>query len=360
MAGPAPERWTLPDLSALIDPPFDTIIDARSPAEFAQDRLPGAINLPVLDDGERARVGTIYKQDSPFRARRIGAALVSRNIARHLDGPLADRPGRWHPLIYCWRGGQRSGALAAVLAQVGWRVAVLDGGYRSFRRAVVAMLYERPLPVPVIVLAGGTGTAKTAVLRAVAAAGGAAIDLEGLANHRGSAFGARPGGQPAQKGFESAIAMALAGPPAAAPLLVEDESARIGTLRLPPSLWAAMRTAPRIALRAGAASRARYLARDYADIAADRAGFSAMLDRLVPLHGRARVADWQGLAAQGATEALAADLIARHYDPAYGRLRGPTPAAEVTVPDEALDAGAFETVAQAVLAEMKRLRGGTA
>lgn len=355
MGGPAPERWTLPGLAALIDPPFDAILDARSPSEFAGDRLPGALNLPVLDDAERARIGTIYRQDSPFRARRAGAALVARNIARHLDGPLADRPPGWRPLVHCWRGGQRSGALAAVLAQVGWRPAVLDGGWRAFRRAVAGLLHDGPFPAPVIVLAGGTGTAKTALLAAVAARGGATLDLEGLANHRGSAFGARPGGQPAQKLFESRLAMALTALPPGRAVLVEAESARIGRLNLPPALWAAMRAAPRIELTAPVAARAEWLAREYADIAADGAALAAALDRLAPLHGRARVAEWLALADQGATRALAAALIAAHYDPAYARLAAPAPAATVAVPATALETGDLTDPADRILAAIDRL-----
>jgi tRNA 2-selenouridine synthase len=357
MAGSAPERWTLPGLAVLRDPPFDAILDARAPGEFALDRLPGAVNLPVLDDAERALVGTIYKQDSPFRARRIGAALVARNIARHLDGPLADRPPGWRPLVHCWRGGQRSGALALVLAQVGWRVAVLDGGYRSFRRAVASVLYEAAFPNPVVVLTGGTGTAKTALLAAVAAQGGATIDLEGLANHRGSAFGARPGGQPSQKAFESALALAVVALPPGAPVLVEAESARIGRLGLPPALWAAMRAAPRIELTAPTAARARYLAREYADIAADPAALAAALARLVPLHGRDRVAGWQGLADRGATGALAAALIAEHYDPAYARLPAPPPAVRLELSEAALESGDLAAAAAGLRAVLGRLAG---
>ena len=184
------------DLDAL---DFDAIIDVRSPAEYAEDHVPGAINLPVLSDAERAQVGTIYKQVSAFDARKIGAALVARNAALHLEGPLAALTGGWRPLVYCWRGGQRSGSFASILAQVGWRVTLLVGGYKSWRRLVVAEVQETPVRPPVVVLDGNTGSAKTDVLAAVAAAGGQVIDLEGLANHRGSLFGAMPGGSPARR-----------------------------------------------------------------------------------------------------------------------------------------------------------------
>ena len=136
---------SLCDLGAL---PFDQVIDVRSPAEYAEDHLPGAISLPVLSDAERARVGTIYVQEDRFLARKIGAALVARNAAAHIEGPLADRDGGWRPLVYCWRGGQRSGAFTGILQQIGWRAETIAGGYRSYRRLVVAALYDSPFPAP--------------------------------------------------------------------------------------------------------------------------------------------------------------------------------------------------------------------
>jgi tRNA 2-selenouridine synthase len=123
---------------------FDTIIDVRSPAEFAEDHIPGAINCPVLDDEERIRVGTLYKQVSPFEARKVGAALVSRNIAKHIENQLFDKPKGWKPLVYCWRGGQRSGAMTLVLGQVGWAARRLEGGYKAFRQRVLDDLDTLP------------------------------------------------------------------------------------------------------------------------------------------------------------------------------------------------------------------------
>ena len=121
-------------LARFFDHGFDDVIDSRSPAEFAEDHIPGAFSLPVLDNEERARVGTIYKQESRFGARKIGAALVLKNIAAHLDGPLAERPASWRPLVYCWRGGQRSGTFTWLLREVGWRAEQGEGGYREYRR----------------------------------------------------------------------------------------------------------------------------------------------------------------------------------------------------------------------------------
>lgn len=332
-------RVNLDEISDLAALPHDEIIDVRSPAEYAEDHLPGAVNLPVLDDAERARVGTIYVQEEPFRARKIGAALVARNAARHIEGPLADRPGGWRPLVYCWRGGQRSGSFATILAQIGWRVSVLEGGYAAWRRLVVRALYRRSLPFRVVLIDGDTCTAKTELLAALAESGHQVIDLEGLANHRGSLFGPRADGQPAQKGFETALATRLAACDPSRPLILEAESSRIGDLRLPPALWAAMKAAPRLRLAAPLAERARHAIACYPDLLADPATLDARLAGLVPFHGRDRVDAWKAMAAAGAFEPLAAELMAVHYDPRYARQRAHFgPVAEERLALERLDA----------------------
>lgn len=322
-----PDTCNLTSLADLSRLGVDTLIDARSPAEFAEDRLPGAVNLPVLDDTERARIGTIYVRDSRFLARRLGAALVARNVAGHLEGWLADQPSGWRPLVYCWRGGMRSGSFATILRAVGWQAQTLEGGYRSWRRLVVHTLYDAPLPWRLVLLDGNTGTGKTMLLARVAARGGQVLDLEAMAAHRGSVFGASPGGQPAQKGFESALAGALAACDPTRPVLVEAESARLGTLTLPPALWAAMRAAPRIEIVAPLAARAGFTAHAYADLTADTARLAATLDRLRPYHARETVAQWQELAQAGAAAALAAALMEAHYDPRYAAARARQPTA---------------------------------
>nr|MCU0909115.1 tRNA 2-selenouridine(34) synthase MnmH [Paracoccaceae bacterium] len=260
---------TLSSLSDLRALPFDTVIDVRSPAEFAEDHIPGAISLPVLSDAERARVGTIYKQDAPFAARKIGAALVARNAATHLEGPLAAMPGGWRPLVYCWRGGQRSGSFAAILREIGWRVDTIVGGYKTWRRLVLTAMHAPALQHRLVVLDGFTGTAKTALLPRLAALGVQVVDLEALAAHRGSLLGAVDRAQPSQKAWEGALALALAALDPARPVVVEAESSRIGNLSVPPAVWASMRTAPRIEIAAPVAARADYLARAYADLTAD-------------------------------------------------------------------------------------------
>jgi tRNA 2-selenouridine synthase len=330
---------------------IDEILDTRSPAEWAEDHLPGAVNLPVLDDAERARVGTIYTRDSRFLARRIGAALVARNAARHLEGYLADKPADYRPLVYCWRGGQRSGSFALILGQIGWQVRVLEGGWRAWRRLVVQALYDRPFPAPVVLLDGDTGTAKTALLHEAARQGAQTLDLEGLARHRGSIFGAT-GPQPAQKRFESDLALAVARLDPARPVLIEAESARIGDLRLPPGLWAAMRAAPRIELAAPLAERAAHLARAYHDLVVDPARLARQIAALAPLHPKERVAQWHALVGEGAHTDLAADLMRHHYDPRYARLRSAAPPPAARIAAMSLAPGDLPALAARVIAAL--------
>lgn len=344
---------TLTSLSHIASLGFDAVIDARSPAEFAEDHLPGAINLPVLDNDERIRVGTIYKQQSPFLARKVGAALVARNAARHLEGPLADLPGGWRPLVYCWRGGQRSGSFATILQQVGWRVELIQGGYKAWRALVVAELSVRPVAAPVVVLDGNTGTAKTDLLALLAARGVQVIDLEGLAHHRGSLFGHRAEGQPSQKAFEGRLAMALAGLDPDRPVVIEAESSRIGNLTLPKMLWAAMKDAPRLRIAAPLAARADYLARAYADLTADRQRLVEVLEMLRPVHPAERIDDWVTLAEGGAFAALAEGLMRDHYDRRYEKHRARFDAtAEVVLEAETLVPEALEQLADQILARL--------
>jgi tRNA 2-selenouridine synthase len=345
---------SLADLDAL---GFDDIIDVRSPAEFAEDHLPGAISLPVLDDEERARVGTIYKQVSPFTARKLGAALVAKNAARHLEGALADRSGGWRPLVYCWRGGQRSGSFATILSQIGWRVETLAGGYKTWRGLVVQAVYDTPVAAPVVVLDGNTGSAKTEVLNLLPGLGVQVIDLEGLARHRGSLFGAM-GGQPSQKAFEGALALALAGLDPARPVVVEAESSKIGERRVPPELWKAMVAAPRVAIAAPRAVRAEYLGRTYADLTADASRLAATVDLLQPLHPREVIEGWQALAAAGAFEALADSLMERHYDLRYDKHRARMAVPMVEVEARGLGADALPELAARVAVAVHGLTGG--
>lgn len=311
--------FSLTSLAELQSLKVDCLIDVRAPSEFAEDHLPGAVNLPVLNDDERAEVGTIYTQDSPFRARKIGGALVARNTAAHLQGPLAHKDGAWQPLVYCWRGGQRSGAFATILDQVGWRVQLLRGGYQSYRRLVVKMLYDTPLTHRLVMVDGGTGTAKTALLHHLAAQGAQILDLEGLAAHRGSLFGSVSTPQPAQKMFETRIAAALSQLDPEKITFVEAESSKIGERIIAPSLWALMGRAPRIQISAPVLARSRFLCRAYGDLIRDKATLGDVLDKLRPYHSGERIARWHAQVQSGDWLSLAGELIEKHYDPRYAK-----------------------------------------
>jgi tRNA 2-selenouridine synthase len=301
---------------------FDEIIDVRTPAEFSLDHVPGAVNLPVLSDDERALVGTIYVQDSRMKARRIGAALVARNIATHLERALRDKPGSFAPLVYCWRGGQRSLAMATVLEQVGWRPTRLAGGYMTYRRRVTAALYGEGPPLQLILLDGYTGSAKTEILQRLARLGVQVLDLEGLAGHRGSLFGAVAGRpQPGQKRFESMLLLALESLDRSRPVVVEAESSKVGQINLPPLLWRAMSDAPTIEIDAPPAARVDYLVCAYRDVAGDAQAVAAALTGLTARHGRRQVGLWREQYASGALHELAHSLVELHYDPAYERGR---------------------------------------
>lgn len=315
-------KATFATLSDVLNHGFDTVIDVRSPAEFAEDHVPGAINLPALSNEERAEVGTMYVQIAPFEARKIGAAKVARNVAAHLEGPLKEMDGSWRPLVYCWRGGQRSGSFASILTQIGWRAEVIEGGYQTFRNLVHDALYEQPVPHRFVLLDGNTGTAKTDVLHRLAARGVQVLDLEGLANHRGSLLGSLEDDQPAQKGFETALACALEGLDPTSPVIVEAESSKVGERIIPPSVWAKMKAAPRIEIEAPLDARAAYLVQAYADLQDDRARFAAKLE-ILRRHRGGLVDRWLALLEAGNLHGLAQALMEDHYDPSYraGRAR---------------------------------------
>ncbi|GHC61280.1 tRNA 2-selenouridine(34) synthase MnmH [Neogemmobacter tilapiae] len=346
---------TLTQLSDLATLGFDAIIDVRAPAEYAEDHLPGAISLPVLSDAERAEVGTIYKQESPFKARKVGGALVAANAAKHLQGPLADKEGGWRPLVYCWRGGQRSGSFATILSQVGWRVDTIAGGYRAWRGLVVQALYHAPFRHRLILLDGNTGSAKTELLARMAAKGAQVIDLERLARHRGSLFGAMPGGQPSQKAFEGALALELARLDPARPVLVEAESAKIGSCRLPPRLWQAMQVAPRLSIAAAASERAAYLCRSYADLTSDRDRLVRIVASLRPLHAAEQIDEWIGLAERGDFPTLAEGLMIRHYDPRYTRHRARAAVPVIDLTAQRLDESGLVDLTERLMESMARL-----
>lgn len=299
---------------------YDDIIDVRSPAEYAEDHVPGAISAPVLNNAERARIGTLYKQVSPFEAQRQGAALIARNIALHLETLFRERPREWKPLIYCWRGGQRSGAMAHIFAQVGWRVGQLQGGYKTYRRHVVQELDALPASFRFRVVCGATGSGKSRLLQALHAQGAQVLDLEKLAQHRGSLLGNLPDQlQPAQKMFESRLWDTLRHFDPCQPVFVEAESRKIGILTIPTCLLEGIRQSECIAIESDMQARVKLLMEDYAHFLQDTDLLNRALAPLLELHGHKIIEQWQEMAAQGAWPLLVADLLSRHYDPAYQR-----------------------------------------
>ena len=332
---------------------FDTIIDTRSPAEYAEDHVPGAINCPVLDNEERARVGTLYKQVSPFAARKLGAALVARNIAHHIEQVFGERDKGWKPLVYCWRGGKRSGAMAHILREIGWDARTLEGGYKAYRRHVVESLAALPAALTFRVIHGVTGSGKSRLLRALHAAGAQVLDLEDLAAHRGSVLGTLPERpQPSQKRLESLLLSALRALDPARAVFVEGESRKIGQLQVPAALIERMRASECLLVEASLETRIALLMDEYRHFFADPAALGAQLDCLAALHGRERVGEWKALGAAGDWAALVRRLLEEHYDPAYRRSAAsnyPRLAAARLLPLAGPDAADFERLASAVI-----------
>jgi tRNA 2-selenouridine synthase len=333
---------------------FDELIDVRSPAEFALDHIEGAINCPVLNDDERERVGTLYKQISPFEAHRVGAALVARNIAQHLESTLHDRPRSWRPLVYCWRGGSRSDSFCDIMQRIGWRAAKLGGGYRAYRQAVVADLERLPATLTFRVVCGRTGAGKSRLLQALAAEGAQVLDLERLASHRGSVLGDIPGvRQPTQKRFESTLWSRLHGMDGTRAVFVEAESRKVGNLQIPPALIAAMRASPCIQLDAERAVRTALLLEEYAHFLRAPEALQSRLQALTAHYGKEKIAAWTMLAASARHAELVDILLGEHYDPAYDRSIARNFARAADAPVYRLpapDAGALQAVACAILA----------
>ena len=338
------ESWTASD--------YDMIIDVRSPAEFADDHLPGAVNLPVLDNDQRAEIGTMYKQTSPFAAKRAGAALVAGNIARHIGSALKDADRNFRPLVYCWRGGQRSGAMARIFSEIGWQTDLVDGGYKRYRKQVLDGLDSLPQRLNLVVLRGRTGLAKTHILRAALARGAQVIDLEALANHRGSLLGPEPDGeQPPQRLFESHLHAVLCGLDPARPVFIEAESNKVGQIHVPAALWAAMRGAVSVVADTKIEYRVAFLCRDYAHIVAEPARLDPLLDWVVTRLGHDIVDGWRRLIAAGDWPGFVRAVLDDHYDPAYDKSAAQRNHEIIATLDAgALDAAAIDRAADQLLA----------
>ena len=316
----APIHRIDPTLKLIKCASFDSIIDVRSPSEFLDDHLPNAINLPVLDDLQRESIGTIYSQSNPFEAKRAGAALVAHNISLHLQTELAEKDRNWRPLIYCWRGGHRSSAMATVFSDIGWHTKVIEGGYKAYRKTVLDGLDDLPRQFKLILLSGATGTAKTHILRAAATKGAQVLDLEKLANHRGSLLGGEPGiPQPAQRLFESRIIACFTTFDPTQPVYVEAESNKIGQVHIPSSLWASMCKALRVTITAPLAARVAFLKRDYRHIIENNDNLIKVLSGLRRRYSKEIFESWQNDIKKQNWDGFVTTLLKIHYDPSYAR-----------------------------------------
>lgn len=299
---------------------FDTIIDVRSPAEFLEDHLPNAQNFPVLSNEERIQVGTLYKQVSAFEAKKLGATLVARNIATAIERGFLDKPKNWRPLIYCWRGGQRSGAFTHVLREIGWEAHQLGGGYKAWRRHVITQLETLPDQFDFRVISGATGSGKSRLLETLAAQGAQVLHLEQIAAHKGSVLGSLPDQiQPTQKGFDTLLFAALAHLKADRPVFVEAESRKIGQLQLPETLINALRRAPCLRLQVSLDARVDFLLEDYVYAINDTAWLASNIERLHSLQSRETLTRWNQFIIDGEFRQLVAELLTQHYDPLYVR-----------------------------------------
>ncbi|MDP3169257.1 MAG: tRNA 2-selenouridine(34) synthase MnmH [Polaromonas sp.] len=303
-------------LASLAD--YSAVIDARSEGEYAEDHLPGAVNWPSLNDEERKIVGTRYKQISQFEAKKLGAALVAKNIAAHIQREVLDKPREWQPLVYCWRGGKRSGSLALILDQIGFQVTLIDGGYKAFRAALVADMPQLAARHQYRVVCGPTGAGKTRLLHALAAQGAQVLDLEGLAKHRSSVLGMIPGvPQPSQKAFDSMVWSALRSFDPARPVYIESESKKVGNVAVPEGLISAMRASPCLRLDLAEDERVALLLEDYDFFVKDIAFFCERLGALTEARGKEVVGDWQARARSGDVASVVRELLLQHYDPVY-------------------------------------------
>lgn len=297
---------------------FDTVIDARSENEYAEDHLPGAVNWPTLNNQERHEIGTIYKQVNAFEAKKRGGAIAARNIAAHIEREVIEKPKDWKPLTYCWRGGKRSGSLSLILSEIGFRVTIIEGGYKAFR---AALLTDIPRLAPLYdwrVVCGTTGSGKTRLLQALQAAGAQVLDLEALANHRSSVLGAIPGvAQPTQKEFDTRIWDALRRFDPARPVYVESESKKVGNVAVPAALIEAMRAGPCLNLMLPDEERVALLLEDYDFFVQDGEAFCERLDALTELKSKKVVEEWKAQVRSGQTQNVVRDLLLSHYDPVY-------------------------------------------
>lgn len=296
------------------------IIDARTPLEFNDDHLPGAINVPILTDAERVEIGTLYKQDGPQAARVRGLELTCHRfpaIVATITEAAMGRPA----LVYCWRGGLRSESVAMLLEMTGYPVVKLVGGYKSFRNIVASFFESVSLPVQLVVLHGMTGSGKTEFLLQLPKERYTVIDLEGLAHHRGSAFGSLGlGEQPSQRRFETLLWDNFRKAPLDRPILVEGESTRIGRVTLPGNLHEVMTASTKVWCTVSVDTRVKRLSAEYAH-EEYRQPMAEALERIKKKLGAPQYEELQRKLADWDIPGVAQDLIEQYYDKLYYRVR---------------------------------------
>jgi len=330
------------------------LVDVRSPAEYAETTIPGAVNVPILDDAERAEVGTLYKQDGKQASRRRGVEIVAPKIPALIDKVAAARPPGSPPaVVFCWRGGMRSRALTQFLELAGIPARQMNGGHKAFR-SLVRDFFENGEWGRLIVLRGLTGVGKTSLLHRLAGAGYPVVDLEGLANHRGSAFGhlGLPP-QPTQRMFEALLWDALRRIPPTGYALAEGESRHIGRLALPARVYQGLQTEMSLWIEAPLEARVRNILTDYPARDHLRDGFARPIQALKERLGRRAVEELTGLLREGAWEELVRRLMVDYYDPLY-RHTFPERRIDVSIEDEAAGLARLQAAIGQVLAQGER------
>jgi tRNA 2-selenouridine synthase len=326
-------------------------IDARSPAEFAAATIPGALNVPILNDAERAEVGTLYKHQGKQVARRRGVEIVAPKIPEMIERITAARPaGVPMVVVFCWRGGMRSRALTQFLDLAGIPARQMIGGHKAFRQHVIDF-FDQGLWGRILVLRGLTGVGKTRALEQLGGAGYPVIDLEGLANHRGSAFGnlGLPP-QPTQKMFEAKLWDQLRLVTLDDYVLVEGESRHIGRIILPLKVHQAMQCEISVWLNASLATRTRNILEDYPALDRLKSGFIRPIEALRERLGKQTIAEFLTLLDAGEWETLVQELMARYYDPLY-RHTLPEQRIEVDFDDQEIGISTLQAAIAEILAQ---------
>lgn len=292
------------------------LVDVRSEGEFAEATIPGSVNLPLLNNDERAQVGTTYTQTSPSQAREIGLRIISPKLPDLVK--KAEELSRKGPLVlFCWRGGMRSKSLASVIDLMGVPVYRLQGGYKAFRRQIVEY-FQRDIPFHVVVLRGNTGVGKTDLLGRLRAEGYPAIDLEKLAKNRGSVFGAMGlGTPPSQKDFEAALYEEMESLGDHSYIIVECESKRIGRVTLPVRFFEAMQNGTQVLLYDTMENRVKRLLKEYTSVPNAMEEIDKALERLTKTLGHIKVQEFRRLLEAGHLDVFTERLLREYYDHLY-------------------------------------------